>query len=816
MSFYEDHAGVFWIAYSSGNGLAVLDRERRRLTRYSFGERDLPTFPLTGVSSILEDHEGTLWFGTFADGLLKFDRDHKRFSRYRYDPTDAESLSENRVTTLFEDRERTIWVGLGATEPAYFSSRPPLFSRLPFDWRNPANLGERLVNTIYQDRNGFLWIGTTGALTRVNRSTGDTAHFDLGPPGVSSDVLSMTEDRDGTLWVGTSGQGLARFDERTGRFKMYRHADGDASSISNDTVPKLFLDRQGRLWAATLDGLDEVDPATGRFTTYRHSPAGRAADYYSIAQGLQDELWIGAGTVGLLRFDPVTHQFTVFSKPQLGDVRANSVYVSKDGMVWVGTQAFLSGMDPVSGAITTYSEKDGMASSAVSCILEDDSGNLWMGTTDGLSRLTPKTKTFRNYSLADGLPGLDLTGWSACSRSANGEMFFGGFAGAVAFYADRVTDSAYVPPIVLTGFRLSGVPVIPGKESPLKRAIGFTDALTLPHDQNSFSLEFSALSFNNPSTNRYRYRLDPLDTGWHEAASDQRQAVYTTLPPGNYDFRVQGATIRGPWSPGQHLHVTILPPWWATWWFRGGVLGVCLLALWAGYRARLRRVMQEFEIRLAERVRERTRIARELHDSLLQGFQGLMFRLWAVRDLLPPGEASAALEKALQRGEETITDAREAVQDLRVSSLVGTSLEHALKAVGEELKSPSAAFRVVVEGRARELAPLMRDEAYRIAREAFRNASQHANAHHIEAEIEYGDENFSLRIRDDGEGIDLEVLMRGRRAGHWGLQGMRERAEQLGGRLDVWSERRAGTEVELVIPASIAYGTGRDHPPAGN
>jgi ligand-binding sensor domain-containing protein/signal transduction histidine kinase len=814
LSFYEDRAGVFWVFYASGNGLAVLDRRNRELTRYSFAPKDLPGLPLTGVSAMLEDRSGTLWVGTFSDGLLKYDRGHREFLRYRNDPTNSESLPEDRITTLTEDREGNIWVGLGATEPAYYVNPPPSFSSLPFDWKNSNNLGEKLVNAIYEDREGFLWIGTTGALNRLDRKTGRYEHFSLGEDGVASDVLSIVEDGSGTLWVGTSGQGLGRLDRRTGKFKLYRHVDGDPTSISNDVVPRLLLDQAGSLWAATLDGLDEVDRATGRFSSYRHNSQGHATEYFSIAQGSHGDLWIGAGSVGLLRFDPSTHRFKIFSKPQLGDVRANSVYVARSGTVWVAAQDGLSGMDPESGAFTYYSEKDGLASNAVSCILEDDHGNLWMGTTNGLSRLTPGTKTFKNYSRADGLPGLDLTGWSACSRSADGEMFFGGFAGAVAFHPDKVTETAYVPPVALTSFELFGVPVAPRPGTALQSAIDITEALTLPHDSNSVSFEFAALSFRSPTTNRYRYRLDGLDTHWHEVGSDQRQASYTTLPPGSYVFRVQGATSRGPWSePGRHVRVTILPPWWATWWFRALAGGAVLLVLWGAYRGHLRRMAQEFEIRLAERVRERTRIARELHDSLLQGFQGLMFRLWAVRDLLPgrPADAASALETALQRGEETITDAREAVQDLRASSLVGSSLEHALKALGEELASAETSFRVVVEGRPRELAPLLRDETYRIAREAFRNAAQHAKARNIEAEIEYGDANLSLRVRDDGMGIDRDVLARGRRAGHWGLQGMRERAEQLGGHLNVWSERKAGTEVELVVPAAIAYGAARDH-----
>jgi ligand-binding sensor domain-containing protein/signal transduction histidine kinase len=809
MAFYEDRRGVFWVFYGSGNGLAILDRERRQLTQFSFAPKDLPNFPLTGASAMLEDRAGNLWVGTFSDGLLKFDPEHQRFIRYRSDATNPESLSEDRVTTLCEDHEGTIWVGLGATEPSYFPSARPSFNALPLNGNNPANLHEKLVNSLYADSEGFLWMGTTGALNRLDRATGEYVHFRVGEGDVASDVLSIVEDRTGALWAGTSGQGLARLDRRTGRFKLYRHTEGDPSSISSDTIPGLFLDREGRLWAATFDGLDEVDSATGRFVAYRHNAQGRGAAYASIAQDARGDLWIGDYFLGLLRFDPATHQFTAFSKPQIGDVvQANVVYVARSGTVWVGTQDGLSALDPISGVLTNYSEKNGLASNAVSCILEDDGGNLWMGTTEGLSRLTPRTKTFKNYSPADGLPGRDLTGWSACSKSATGEMFFGGFAGAVAFHPDAVTDSAYVPPVVLTAFDLFGVPVALKAGSRLPQAIGLTDSLTLPYNQNNFSFEFSALSFRSPTTNRYRYRLDGLDKGWHEVGSDQRLASYTTLPPGDYGFQVQGATLRGPWSePGKLVRITILPPWWATWWFRIGAGVATLLALWSIYRSQLRRVAREFEIRLNERVRERTRIARELHDSLLQGFQGLMFRLQAVRDLLPdrPSDAAAALETALERGDSTITDAREAVQDLRSSSPVGADFKHALEALWEELKAPHTAFRLVVVGHSRELSPLSCDEIHRIAREALRNAARHANARNIEAEIEYGESKFSLRIRDDGDGIDREVLARGRRAGHWGLPGMRERAEQVGGRLNVLSERGAGTEVELTIPSIVAY-----------
>lgn len=217
-------------------------------------------------------------------------------------------------------------------------------------------------------------------------------------------------------------------------------------------------------------------------------------------------------------------------------------------------------------------------------------------------------------------------------------------------------------------------------------------------------------------------------------------------------------------------------------------------------------------MRFEERLAERARIARELHDSLLQGFQGLMFRLQAVRDLLPqrPSEAMRALDSALDRGDQVIAEGRGAVGDLRHPAVFNNDMVQALTALGEELvpqkhDGQSAALQVLVEGKQRDLDPVLRDEIYRIAREALRNAFRHAQAHKIEAEITYGDTHFLLRVRDDGNGIDPKVLAHGSSAGHWGLPGMRERAKSFGGQLEVWSESGAGTEIELTVPASIAY-----------
>jgi signal transduction histidine kinase len=461
---------------------------------------------------------------------------------------------------------------------------------------------------------------------------------------------------------------------------------------------------------------------------------------------------------------------------------------------------------------TIYYEQDGLAGNAVSCILEDTRGDLWMSTNKGLSDFNPETKTFKNYSTADGLPGDDLTGWGACFQSPTGEMFFGGYGGATAFSPNQVSDKTYVPPVVLTDFRLKGSPVEVGDRSPLKVSITEARDLTFSHDQNMFSFEFAALSFLSPQTNRYRYKLEGLDSEWHQARSERRIVTYTTLPTGAYVFRVQGATSRGPWSePGTALRIEILPPWWATWWFRTTCAILIVLILLVAYSYRLHQIARQFELRLEERVNERTRIARELHDTLLQSFNALLLRFQTAADLLStrPDEARRTLDSTIDQTAQALIEGRDAVQQLRPTGLATSDLVCAIGSLGQALAAglngDAPAFHVEVEGTPRDLLPIARDEVYRIAGEALRNAFQHAQARQVEVEIRYDRQQLRLRIRDDGRGIDPQFLRSDGLSKHYGLRGMQERAQLLAGTLTIWSKPNSGTEIDLTVPSSGAY-----------
>ena len=274
-----------------------------------------------------------------------------------------------------------------------------------------------------------------------------------------------------------------------------------------------------------------------------------------------------------------------------------------------------------------------------------------------------------------------------------------------------------------------------------------------------------------------------------------------------------------PTPGGSLVTVTVvkgLPAFWQTGWFPTASIALIFLLVWCVHLYRVRQLATQFNIRLEERVSERTRIARELHDTVLQGCHGVLLRFQAASNLLPthPEEAKQRLDSAIDQAAQAIAEIRDAVQGLRSSTLLTNDLDGALSALGEELAAVAAganqsppAFCVQVEGTPRNLQPILRDEVYRIASEAVRNTFLHAGAQRIEVEIHYDQHHLRLRIRDDGKGMDSGALDGEGRAGHWGVRGMRERTKLVGGNLEVWSKLQYGTEVELSIPASIAYGS---------
>ena len=820
----EDEIGNLWIlAYSPIVGLVKYDRQAERLTTYPVGAGAVGL-----VNSKLFDDRGNGFWVPSSLGLYYFDRRTEHLTHlFQHDESNPDSLNDNAVISVYLDRGGVLWVGTEKGGLNILNFQQKQFGRYMHRPGDPNSLSPGRVTAIYRDSEGILWVGfSPRALDRLNRKTGQVTHYVVGLEDRNaiekgSNVNSIYKDARGYLWLGGWGSGLDRFDERTGQFKHYRHNPDDPNSLPSNHVLRIYGDRKGQLWVGHIDGVARLDPATEQFTFYRPDPKnptkyGNAA--LAFYQDRSGALWVARGEGVLSRYDGKTKTFANYTPDSRdphglngGDISA--IHEDRTGTMWLGASDGLYRYNRQDETFARYTESQGLPSSSIQGILEDKVGRLWLSTKKGVSRFDPQTKTFRNYDVSDGLQANEFS--QACyTQGPDGEMFFGGSNGLNAFFPENVRDNLHVPPVVITSFKIFNKPVPIGAKSILKNAIPYVDSLTLSYRDNIFSFEFAALSYANPQKNRYRYKLENLEPSWNEVDSKQRLATYTNLDPGQYVFRVQGANSDGIWNEeGVSLPILITPPWWRTNWFRALLAVVLLTLLWAAYQLRVRQLHHQFAMTLEARVGERARIARDLHDTLLQSFQGLVFRFQAARYQLPdrPAEAAEALDSALTSADQAIAEGRGAIQELRSGVFKESNIEQMLLAMGRELASSqnggenTPSLRVIVEGNRRAKRAMIREEVYRIARELLRNAYRHGQARNIEVELRYDAAAFLLVVRDDGKGIDPKILKEHGRAGHWGLPGMYERAEGMGARLDIWSEAGAGTEVRLTVPAAIAY-----------
>jgi ligand-binding sensor domain-containing protein/signal transduction histidine kinase len=797
----EDKSGTIWVA-SARDGLAFMTPARATLT---FVRLNSPPEPELGAWAILEDRNGAIWIGS-ERGLLELEPDRRRFIRYRNNPTDATTLPSDWVLALYEDGQNGIWVGTVNGGAARFSE-----THIPFRRFGRAGFGgdntQNYVSTAYESSDGSVWVGGKGAIYEIDLHTGH--YFSKSIPE-DTEVRAITEDRQGRLWVGMLDGSLFRLNLATGRFTTYEHGARASRGCANNEVRAFLVDHLGQLWMGAADTLCAYDPLTDQFRAYK-APSPGLNEIDVIAEDSDGALWIGSSHYGLTRFNPATATFMAFRHSNAAGSLSNDVVTSMlidhAGILWAGTPDGLNRLDRTTNRFATYRKGDGLPGNFVNGVVEDASGDLWITTSYGLSHFNPRSGKFYNYYQSDGIFD-DLTGaW----KGRSGQMFFGSSSGLTLLSPAVIEEKRFAPRVVLTDFTIFDQSVSIGPNAPLKQSISVTKSVTLLHNQNTFSFEFAALSYADPERTRYRYRLDRLDANWNEVASTQNVARYPLVAPGEYVFHVEAWTPQGTWAePGAEVRIVILPPWWNTWWFRLAAVvafGFTTLLL---YRWRLHEVTQRLKLVFEERLAERTRIARDFHDTLLQGFQGLLLNCHAVTYLLTDRpKARQAMENVIEEARHAITEGRNAVEGLRSSKYEGANLERAISGFGQELVARQSEphppdFQVNVQGATRILAPVIGNELYYIAVEALRNAFQHARARRVEVEIRYHTREFRLCVRDDGKGVDPNVLQVGR-LGHYGISGMRERTKLVGGRLIFWSEPDYGTELELTVPASLAY-----------
>ena len=571
----ETADGAIWVGtYESG--LDRFDSATGRFTHFVHVADDRRSLADDRVRDLFQDSMGTLWVATDG-GLSTWVPETRSFVQHAHDALDPTSLSDDRVNAVIEDRGGVLWVGTynGVNKWNLAMGAIALYTADP---ERANGLDSDVITAFTEDSQGRVWIGTYGGgLSRLDPSSDRMTSFRHDPDDPDSlgddRVMALYTDGDNRLWIGTRDDGLDLLDPVTGRFTHYRHDPEDPQSLSWNGVTAITGDRFGTIWVGTYrGGLNRFDPATGGFVHYRHdpdNPTGLGSD--SVLALHEDEtgaLWIGTDGAGLSRYDRRSGTFSHYrhdpaDPTSLSSDTAWAIHQDRLGGFWIGTQGGgLNYWDPSDRRAHTptfrrYQRADGLPSSVVYGVLEDDQDNLWLSTSRGLTRLNPATGHVKNYDITHGLQGNDFS-FGAQFRSRDRRMFFGGSNGFNVFHPDRVRDNEHAPPVILTEFlKFNKVVPLEGPEAA---------PIRLTYRDSVIGFEFAALDFTAPERNQYRYRLEGFDDAWNEVG-DQRRVTYTNLASGEYTLRVQAANNDGLWNEeGLALALVVGAPPWRTWW----------------------------------------------------------------------------------------------------------------------------------------------------------------------------------------------------------------------------------------------------------
>lgn len=742
--------------------------------------------PVLRLSSagLLFDRDGALWMPTLGDGLRRvphveelarqvIDADGTAAQRF----VERDGLSSDYVGAVMQDREGNIWVGgsrgldrfrVSRLLPAALPAGATDFAMVPADghgiWVGTKNrplirvgaLGvmqgsfAEAITTASRDREGT-WLAGPGGIWRMH--DGVPQPYAPLPTDGYTGVQAITGDGQGGAWLSINHPGVYHFTQG-------RWIHDPLSKLPDDPSPLVMLhDAHGRLWM------------------------GFSRDTIVVREGTHDRML--RGTDGLY----------------VGNVTA----LFEDGdTVWVGGERGIAG---IVGDRAHMISTTGEPLRAISGLVRDARGDFWMNAAQGVARIggADMARALRDpdyrapvtlFDSLDGLPGTpaQFRPLPTAALADDGRLWFATTSGIVSIDPANVPYNPIPPPVSIRSIATDA---------------GAWDAaptVSLPARTERLSIAYTATSLTMPERVRFRYRMEGIDTRWREAGTD-REAVYTDPPPGRHVFRVTAANEDGVWNEtGASIVLDVAPAFYQTLWFAALCVAVLLGSLWLAYLSRVRRIKAQLRARLQERHAERERIARDLHDTLLQSIQGLTMRFQAIANRIPPDDPlRISMETALDRAGEALVEARDRVRDLRAHAREGATLEGALETLSLAYAvdhTVPVVLHATVDTRG--LHPRVCDEYFGIAREAVHNAVTHAEASRVDVTLEAVDGELRLDIGDDGRGMEGEVLREGRE-GHWGLRGIRERAAAIDATVAITSHPATGTTVSVHMPLSRAF-----------
>jgi PAS domain S-box-containing protein len=622
LSITEGPEGDLWVG--TRNGLNRFNDKTGSFTHFKTNPNDKTSISNNVINTLHETPSGVLLIGT-ENGLNRFNPVDKNFTVIRNNSEDSTSLSNNLIWSIYEDPYNVLWIGTDGGGINNYAPGRFKFSLFRYNPRNPNySLMGKFVYTLHEDREDNIWVGTDLGLNKYRRETGKYTHYTHNPndpQSLSNEyVFALFEDKQGNFWVGTWGGGLNKLDRKTGKFKHYLPDPNNLSSISHDVIRVIYEGREGGLWIGTEGGgINRFDRETERFIHYHgvnDNHTSLSNNYItSITEDARGLLWIGTN-VGLNRFNRETQQFTRYlgnpEEPRsISNSSVASVFSSSDGVLWIGTfGGGLNQYDSVSDTFLSYTKKDGLPNDVIYGILEDNRGNLWLSTNNGLSMFNPESKTFRNYYERDGLQSNEFN-QSAYFKCRNGQLMFGGLAGFNLFHPNEIRKNIHVPPIIITDFKVFNESIKAGPNSLLKKSIIETQKIKLSHRDYVFSFEFAALDYYYPPANKYAYMMEGIDKDWNLSGT-RRFAAYTTLPSGNYVFKVKGSNNDAVWNEEPtSIRIIITPPIWQAWWFRIFAAAALVLLVLVVFRIRTHnirkrnRLLEEINLKLNREVTDR-------------------------------------------------------------------------------------------------------------------------------------------------------------------------------------------------------------------
>jgi len=843
----QDGSGRIWAA--TAEGMFYLENERWRTPA--------PSWQLPGAwfKTLMRDRKGVLWAQGDA-GVYSLQPGAARFVRARFDSGTGVlfNLPDGRVLSWDAGRARfnqaagpvaalpALWRHLGDPNSLLFDRHGDLWVGLKdgLEYRSaqgvagitPAQgLSGRSVFAIFEDREGNIWTATAGGIDRFRH--GRLSRIEVPEAAIGGAVLA---DEHGGAWIG--GYHVGGGD--AGPFKVTPL--WPASSVGwDDMLTNYTRTRDGTLWGSSYGALRRVrggdsqkivlPPAIGgtivhavladrddsllvairRHGLYRWKPggawekAGDADEIIAMTRSDAAGVWLGGYSGRVTHADgAVWRSYGPAEGLALGAVMALHLHGRH---VWAGGDRGLALL--ASDRFRQLYGAQGETFEGISGIVEMDNGDLWLNAVAGLFRLpgaeiarfrqTPDYRVrYERLDQHDGVEGTAprVTPSPSLVLASDGRLWIVRSTGVYRLNAAQALPPAPAQPVIIKTIGR------PGDGKPMQDHVRFAAG------SSAVQIDYTVPALAMPEKVRFRYRLDEVDAQWQEVGA-RRSAYYSNLGAGDYHFRVTASDYNGVWS-GQDsvLQFSIAPAMTETWWFRA-LCGLLLLAAaQLAYRWHINRVRRRIAVRLQERMSERERIARELHDTLLQSVQGLILHVHAAAMRLPPNDGTRLqLENALRQADDVVDEGRGRIRGLRGEEAVDTRrFADGVRAAVERLRPLDAApAGLTVSGAARPLAAAIYQEAMAIVTEAVANAFTHARASRIEVEVQYGALEFRCIVRDDGCGIPAEILGEGGRRNHWGLRGMAERASRMEARLAVQSEAGRGTEWQLILPAALAY-----------